>query len=92
VKEKLPGLVGVPLITPALERVRPAAIAPPRRVHVYGCSPPVAPRETEYCPAKGAFGKAGRVVIVKAGLTTMVKAFVAVSTGVVLEEAWTVKL
>ena len=89
-KEKLPGLVGVPLIIPALERVRPAGNAVlPRRVHVYGCSPPVATREAEYCPAKGAFAKAGRVVIVKAGLTTMLKAFVA--AGVVLEEAWTVK-
>jgi hypothetical protein len=90
VKEKLAALVGVPLITPALERVRPAGIPLPTSVHVYGCNPPVAARETEYCPAKVASGKAGGVVIVKAGLTTTVNDCRAVCVGFVVA-ACTVK-
>jgi len=90
VKEKVPGLVGVPLITPALERVRPAGIPLPTSVHVYGGNPPAAARETEYCPAKVASGKAAGVVIVRAGLTTTVNDRWAVCVGFVVA-ACTVK-
>ena len=90
-KEKSPGLVGVPLITPALERVRPAGIPLPTSVHVYGGNPPAAARETEYGPANGESGKTAPVVIVKAGgWTTRVNDCVVVCVGFVVA-ACTVK-
>ena len=91
-KAKTPGLGGVPLTTPALERLKPAGIPAPWTVHVYGASPPVATRVAEYWAPNVAFGKGEIVVIVKAGLITILKSLVAVCTGLVAEEAWTVKL
>jgi len=58
---------------------------------VYGCRPPAAARETEYCPANGESGKAAAVVIVKAGgWTTRVNDCRAVCAGFVVA-ACTVK-
>lgn len=91
-KEKTPGLVGVPVTTPALERLKPVGIPAPRTVHVYGASPPVATRVVVYGAPNVAFGKGETEVIFKAGLITMDKAALAVCGGVVAEEAWTVKL
>jgi hypothetical protein len=47
-KGVLPAVVGVPLITPAADRVNPAGKAVPlARVKVYGATPPVAVRVVE---------------------------------------------
>ncbi len=45
---KVPVLVGVPEITPVVDRDRPAGKAPATRDHEYGGTPPVAVREVEY--------------------------------------------
>ena len=45
----LPAVVGVPLVTPAGERVNPAGRAVPlARVKVYGATPPVAAKVVAY--------------------------------------------
>jgi hypothetical protein len=82
----------VPVTTPALERLKPVGIPAPITVHVYGASPPVARRVVEYADPNVALGKGETEVIFRAGLITMVKAAVAVCGGMVVEEAWTVKL
>ena len=43
-----PAVVGVPVITPLEERVRPAGRAPLATVHVYGGFPPLAASVAEY--------------------------------------------
>ena len=51
VKSKLPAVVGLPLIAPAEERVRPVGKAPAARLQVKGGVPPVADNVPEYaCP------------------------------------------
>jgi hypothetical protein len=42
VKLELPDAFGVPLITPAVERVNPAGNEPEAKLHAYGEVPPVA--------------------------------------------------
>jgi hypothetical protein len=48
VKLDWPALVGVPLIVPALLKLRPAGNAPDTTVHEYGVVPPVAANVAEY--------------------------------------------
>ena len=87
---KLPAPAGVPVISPDVERPRPGGSVP-AVVHVYGGTPPVAERDTEYGIPGEAIGSTGSVVIVKAGFTTISKAFVVVCGGL-LTAAWIVKL
>lgn len=82
VKEKLPGLVGAPLNTPAEERVKPFGIPVVGGVHVYGGVPPVAVSDREYEVPTTADGSGDGVVIVSAvPVTTMRKSAVAVCVG-----------
>lgn len=44
----VPGVVGVPDITPLLESVNPVGSVPAVFVHVYGACPPVTASDVEY--------------------------------------------
>jgi len=70
---------GVPLITPAAERVSPAGSDPVARDHVFEPVPPVAVKVCEYGMLGAPFGS-DTVVIVRTALTVIVRDFCAVCT------------
>jgi hypothetical protein len=90
VKFAVPVVVGVPLNTPALDKLSPAGTAPVVTDHVYGAVPPVAASVCEYAVPTVPLGSGELVVIDKlAGLIVSANAFVAV--WVPLSAARTVK-
>ena len=94
-KEKLPGVVGVPLNTPPEERVKLFGIPVAGAFHVYGGVPPVAVSDKVYAlPRTPAGSRAGVVMftVPVAGpvTTTIRKSAVAVWVGLP-DCAWTVK-
>lgn len=62
VKFDVPAAVGVPLMTPAEERVRPAGSVPADVVHVNGVVPPVAVSVCEYAAFTVPFGRLAVVI------------------------------
>jgi hypothetical protein len=69
--------VGVPLITPAADRVKPAGSAPPAMDHVYPDVPPEAARVCEYATPIEPPGKGEAVVMESVvGLIVIERAFV----------------
>ena len=64
---------GVPLITPAADRVSPAGSEPVARDHVFEPVPPVAVKACEYGMLGAPFGS-DTVVIVSTALTVIVRA------------------
>ena len=66
VKLAVPVAVGVPLTTPALDKVRPAGRLPTVTDHVYGGVPPVAARVCEYAVPTVPLGS-GEVVVTQTG-------------------------
>jgi hypothetical protein len=66
IKLRFPALVGVPLITPELDSVRPAGKAPDVIVQLYGAVPPAANKVSEYAvPAMPV--ERGDVVLMETG-------------------------
>src|SRR5437016_11945561 len=86
----VPGLVAVPLITPAPERFSPAGKDPVRIDHVYGAVPPVAANVWEYDAPGPATGKTGGVVIERGRIMVIESGWDAVCDAA--SEASTVKL
>jgi hypothetical protein len=64
-------VVGVPLITPAVDGVRPAGSAPDVMDHIYGGVPPVAAKLWEYAVPTVPFGRGDAVVIASGGGSTV---------------------
>lgn len=71
-----PAAVGVPLITPAGDNVRPAGGVPDVTDHVYGCVPPMAAKLCEYAVPTVPFGRGDVVVIETGGIIVRENAFV----------------
>ena len=94
VKLDWPALVGVPLIVPALLKLRPAGNAPDAIVQEYGIVPPVAVSVNEYAFPTMPFGTEAVVIVSGGALAFMVmdNGFVAFSTGEEESVTCTVKL
>ena len=72
-------MLGVPLITPAAESVRPAGGVPDVTDHVKPGTPPLAAKVCEYAVPTVPFGRGDEVVIESGGsIIVRVNAFVAV--------------
>ena len=83
-KEAVTEITGVPVIWPAEVRIRPDGRAPRLTVHVYGATPPWAPKVALYGVPETAFVRAVVVIINTLELTVIDRAALAVS-GVVDE-------
>ena len=66
VKLAVTGVVGVPLITPAADNVRPAGNVPDVALQVYGVMPPLAVNVCEYAVPEVAAAR-GDVVVIESG-------------------------
>ena len=75
VKLDVPVAVGVPLMTPALLKLRPAGKMPVVTAYVYGLAPPLVLRDTEYAlptvpavnaPATGTATNVGGLIVIVA--------------------------
>jgi len=75
VKEKAPGVVGVPEIVLPLS-ASPAGSEPVVTVHVYPPVPPLAASDWEYGVPTVPFGRDEVVIVTGAGLTVMLSAWV----------------
>jgi len=90
VKFAVPAVVGIPLITPAADNVRPAGGAPVVTDHAYGGVPPVAAKLCEYAVPTVPFGRGDAVVIASGGGSTVrANDFVVICDA--LSRTWTVK-
>jgi hypothetical protein len=88
VKFAVPAVVGVPLITPALDTV--SQVGAPVTDHVYGGVPPVAARLWEYAVPTVPFERGDSVVIASGGGSTVrANGFVVICDA--LSRTWTVK-
>jgi hypothetical protein len=87
VKLNVPPVVGVPLITPAPESVRPGGNVPEARDHVNGVTPGLAASVCEYAAPTAALGKA---FVVISGGTAIEKTSVSDCAGLPLSTARTV--
>ena len=84
VKPELPCSVGVPVMTPPAERLRPAGSAPAVRAHESGDVPPCAVNDARYGVPRTALGRFFVATVSGATLTVMESVTLAVSaTGVV---------
>src|SRR5262245_37437226 len=75
VKFAVPAVVGVPVISPAADNVRPAGGVPDVTDHRYGGAPPVAARLWEYAVPTAPFGR-DDVVIESGGMIVRENPFV----------------
>ncbi len=90
VKFAVPAVVGIPLITPAADNVRPAGGVPIVTDHAYGGVPPVANKLCEYAVPTAPFGRGDAVRIETGGGSTVsANDFVVICDA--LSRTWTVK-
>ena len=76
VKFAVPAVVGVPVIAPAADNVRPAGGVPDVTDHMYGGAPPEAAKLWEYAVPTMPFGRGDAVVIASGGMIVRVNPFV----------------
>jgi hypothetical protein len=81
VKEEVPVVVGLPLICPALFKLRPAGKEPALTAQVYGLVPPLADKVAEYAVPVWPFGNEDVLICRVPPVTVMLRLTVALCAG-----------